>query len=197
MAAEAELESGRPAGADGPPPAPPAPPEGAPPATTRTSAWSTAEVRYSYLVAVTATVFALDQASKSVVMSNMQLGDVIPLVPPVLDFHYITNRGVAFGLFSRFGDVFIPVALVIMLVILGFYRTLRGPRLLLRTALALQLGGALGNLLDRLRFGAVVDFLDFHISAINFYFPVFNLADSAIVLGVGILLVCLTFQGEE
>jgi signal peptidase II len=130
-------------------------------------------------------------------MSNMQLGDVIPLVPPVLDFHYITNRGVAFGLFSRFGDVFIPVAVVIMMVILGFYRTLRGPRLLLRTALALQLGGALGNLLDRLRFGAVVDFLDFHIPAINFYFPVFNLADSAIVLGVGLLLVCLTFQGEE
>jgi signal peptidase II len=194
MAAEAELESGRPAGADGPPPAPP---DGAPPATARPSAWSTAEVRYSYLVAVTATVFALDQASKAVVMSNMQLGDVIPLVPPVLDFHYITNRGVAFGLFSRFGDVFIPVAVVIMMVILGFYRTLRGPRLLLRTALALQLGGALGNLLDRLRFGAVVDFLDFHIPAINFYFPVFNLADSAIVLGVGILLVCLTFQGEE
>jgi signal peptidase II len=197
MAAEAELESGRPAGADGPPPPPPAPPDGVPPATTRPSAWSTAEVRYSYLVAVTATVFAVDQASKAVVMSNMQLGDVIPLVPPVLDLHYITNRGVAFGLFSRFGDVFIPVAVVIMLVILGFYRTLRGPRLLLRTALALQLGGALGNLLDRLRFGAVVDFLDFHIPAINFYFPVFNLADSAIVLGVGILLVCLTFQGEE
>lgn len=194
MAAEAELESGRPPDADG---SPPASPGGAPPATTRRSAWSTAEVRYSYLVAVTATVFALDQASKAVVMSNMQLGDVIPLVPPVLDFHYITNRGVAFGLFSHFGDVFIPVALVIMLVILAFYRTLRGPRLLLRTALALQLGGALGNLLDRLRFGAVIDFLDFHIPAINFYFPVFNLADSAIVLGVGILLVCLTFQGEE
>ena len=194
MAAEAEVDSGRPADPHG---VPPAPPDGPPPATVRRSAWSNAEVKYSYLVAVTATVFALDQASKAVVMSTMELGDVIPLFPPLLDFHYITNRGVAFGLFSRFGDLFIPVALVIMLIILAFYRTLHGPRLWLRTALALQLGGALGNLLDRLRFGAVVDFLDFHIPAINFYFPVFNLADSAIVVGVGILLVCLTFQAEE
>ena len=194
MAAEAEIESGRPADSDGPSPAPP---DGPPPATVRRSAWSSAEVKYSYLVAVTATVFALDQASKAVVMSTMELGDVIPLFPPLFDFHYITNRGVAFGLFSRFGDLFIPVALVIMLIILAFYRTLHGRRLWLRTALALQLGGALGNLLDRLRFGAVVDFLDFHIPAIGFYFPVFNLADSAIVVGVGILLVCLTFGAEE
>ncbi|MGH2371630.1 MAG: signal peptidase II, partial [Chloroflexota bacterium] len=110
--------------------------------------------------------------------------------------HYITNRGVAFGLFSRFGDVFVPVALVIMAVIFTYYRSLRQRRLWLRTALGLQLGGALGNLLDRLRYGAVVDFLDFHIDAINFHFAVFNLADSAIVIGVGILLTCLALQHD-
>jgi signal peptidase II len=83
-----------------------------------------------------------------------------------------------------------------MTVIVIYYRGLEGRRIWLRTALALQLGGALGNLLDRLRYGAVVDFLDFHIDAINFHWPVFNLADTAIVVGVGILLACLTTQQE-
>jgi signal peptidase II len=126
----------------------------------------------------------------------MQPGDVIPIVPPVFDLHYITNRGVAFGLFSRFGDVFVPVAIVIMAIIVGYYRTLRRRRLWLRTALALQIGGALGNLLDRLRYGSVVDFLDVHVEAIGFHWPVFNVADSAIVIGVGILLGCLALQQD-
>ena len=129
--------------------------------------------------------------------SLRRLGDDIPILPPVLDLHYITNRGVAFGLFSRFGDVFVPVAIVIMAVIVGYYRTIQGQRLWLRLALSLQLGGALGNLLDRLRYGAVVDFVEFHIDAINFHWPVFNLADTAIVIGVGILLFCLTTQQEQ
>jgi signal peptidase II len=199
MAVEAEADSGRPLRHDGSTDVPGASTESTPStpsAPARGSAWGSAEVRYSYLVSVAAAVFAIDQASKAVVMLTMPMGEVIPIIPPVLDLHYITNRGVAFGLFSRFGDIFIPVAVIIMLVILAFYRTLRGPRLWLRTALALQLGGALGNLLDRLRFGAVVDFLDFHIPAINFYFPVFNLADSAIVCG-GILAVLLAARGLQ
>ncbi len=167
------------------------------PAGPARSAWNSAEVRYSFLVAVSALVFAADQASKAIVKASMQLGDVIPVLPPVLDLHYITNRGVAFGLFQRFGDVFVPIAVVIMAIIVGYYRSLRGRRLWLRTALALQLGGAMGNLLDRLRYGAVVDFIEFHIDAINFHWPVFNLADSAIVIGVGILLICLTRQNDE
>jgi signal peptidase II len=162
----------------------------------QSATWKSAEVRYGYLIAVAAAVFTLDQASKAVVKSTMELGEVIPLIPPFLDLHYITNRGVAFGLFTAIGDVFVPVAIAIMTVIVIYYRGLEGRRLWLRTALALQLGGALGNLLDRLRYGAVVDFLDFHIDAINFHWPVFNLADTAIVVGVGILLACLTTQQE-
>jgi signal peptidase II len=197
MAAKADAESGRPVGpdsavdgdADGQAGAAAEPIEHA-------SVWESAEVRYGFLIACAALVFAVDQASKALVMASMQLGDDLPLFPPVLDLHYITNRGVAFGLFSRFGDVFVPVAIVIMAVIVGYYRTIRGRRLWLRLALSLQLGGALGNLLDRLRYGAVVDFIEFHIDAINFHWPVFNLADTAIVIGVSILLVCLTAQQE-
>jgi signal peptidase II len=170
--------------------------EGGVTSAAESATWKSAEVRFGYLIAVAAAVFTLDQLSKAIVKSTMELGEVIPLIPPVLDLHFITNRGVAFGLFSAFGDVFVPVAIAIMSVIVIYYRGLVGRRLLLRTALALQLGGALGNLLDRLRYGAVVDFLDFHIDVINFHWPVFNLADTAIVIGVGILLVCLTTQQE-
>jgi signal peptidase II len=153
--------------------------------------------RYGYLALVALLTFVADQVSKAVVVANMSLGDDIPVVPPVLDLHYITNRGVAFGMFSALGDVFVPVAIAIMAVIFWYYRQLRTRRLWLRTALGLQLGGALGNLLDRLRYGHVIDFIEFHIDPINFHFAVFNLADSAIVVGVGILLVTLLFQGES
>jgi signal peptidase II len=158
--------------------------------------WQRPLVRYGFLAGVAGLTFVADQLSKIAIKATMQQGDVIPVIPPVLDLHYITNRGVAFGLFSRFGDIFVPVAIVIMLVIFGYYRSLQERRLWLRVALGLQLGGAFGNLLDRLRFGSVVDFVEFHIDAINFHWPVFNVADSAICIGVGILLACLTLQKE-
>lgn len=158
--------------------------------------WTQPGARYGYLALVAGTVFALDQFTKLLITSTMRLGEVIPLLPPVLDLHYITNRGAAFGLFAGLGDIFIPVALAIMAVIFWYYRSLRERKLWLRTALGLQLGGALGNLLDRLRLGAVIDFIEFHIDAINFRFAVFNLADSAICIGVAILLVCLAVQGD-
>jgi signal peptidase II len=160
-------------------------------------AWRRPLLRYGFLILVAAATFALDQVTKQLIKSSMEPGDVIPVLPPVLDLHYITNRGVAFGLFSRFGDVFVPVALMIMTVIFGYYRSLASRRLWLRLALGMQLGGALGNLLDRLRFGSVVDFIEFHIDAINFHWPVFNASDSAICVGVAILLVCLTFQHDD
>jgi len=158
--------------------------------------WDRPRRRYGYLGLVAALTFIADQVTKAMVMATMRLGEVIPLLPPYLDLHYITNRGVAFGLFARLGDIFVPIAIAIMAVIFWYYRSLRRRRIWLRTALGLQLGGALGNLLDRLRFGSVVDFVDFHIDAINFHFAIFNVADSAIVAGVGILLASLLLQGD-
>ncbi|HEU5319097.1 MAG TPA: signal peptidase II [Chloroflexota bacterium] len=158
--------------------------------------WDSPRRRYGFLALVAVAVFVLDQLTKALVMRSMEVGDVIPLVPPVLDLHYITNRGVAFGLFARLGDVFVPIALLIMSAIFWYYRSLRSRRLWLRTALGLQLGGALGNLLDRLRYGSVVDFVEFHIDPIGFRFAVFNVADSAIVVGVCILLATLLFRPD-
>jgi signal peptidase II len=159
--------------------------------------WRRPALKYGFLAGVAALTLAADQISKVLVQATMQPGQVIPLIPPVLDLHFITNRGVAFGLFSRFGDIFVPVAIVIMAIIFFYYRALQTRRLWLRIALGLQIGGALGNLLDRLRFGSVRDFIEFHIDAINFHFAVFNVADSAICIGVGILLACLTLQQDS
>ena len=158
--------------------------------------WDGPRLRYGFLTAVALVTFVADQVTKAMIMATMRVGDVIPVLPPYLDLHYITNRGVAFGLFARLGDVFVPIAIAIMSAIFWYYRSIRQRRIWLRTALGLQLGGALGNLLDRLRFGSVVDFVDFHIDAINFHFAIFNVADSAIVVGVGILLVSLLFQAD-
>jgi signal peptidase II len=86
---------------------------------------------------------------------------------------------------------FVVIAVVVIAVILFFYRYLLADHLVLRTSLALQLGGAIGNLLDRVRLGHVVDFVDFG------FFPVFNVADSAISVGVALLVLSLVFFGDH
>ncbi|HNT75521.1 MAG TPA: signal peptidase II [Anaerolineae bacterium] len=143
------------------------------------------------LVGAAALVFALDQASKFWVVRTLPPYtpvDVFPWLKPILSFTYITNMGVAFGLFPQLSTLlkFLPL-LVIGLIVL-FRRSIVVTRIWLDLALGIVVGGALGNLWDRLfRGGAVVDFLD-----VNFWpfrqWPVFNLADASILVGVGILL---------
>ncbi len=135
-------------------------------------------------------VLLADQLSKAWVVANLPLQfsvDVIPWLSPILSFTYLTNTGVAFGLFPQFGDLFTILAVVVVGAILIFQRSLPPEDWLLHLALGLQVGGALGNLVDRLFRGSVVDFID-----VNFWpfqnWPVFNLADSAIVVGVALLM---------
>jgi signal peptidase II len=136
-------------------------------------------------------VLVADQLSKAWVVANLPRHvpvDVIPGLQPILSFTYLTNTGVAFGLMPQMGDLFTVLAGVVIVAILYFYRTLEFHGPLVHLALGLQVGGALGNLVDRLFRGSVVDFLD-----VNFWpfqtWPVFNLADSAIVVGVFLLLI--------
>jgi len=105
----------------------------------------------------------------------------VPIVGDLFRFTYVYNRGAAFGILQDQRVVFVGVSLVVIGVIIASYRyfPVTGP--LLHLALGLQLGGALGNLIDRVRLGYVVDFIDLAI------WPVFNLADAGIVIGVGIL----------
>ena len=137
------------------------------------------------LFAVAALVILIDQYTKSLIRSTLALGESfvpIPALSGILSFTHIQNQGAAFGLFPGFSAVFLVVAIVVVLAISFFSGQLVRSSALLRVAFGLQLGGAAGNLIDRLtQQGQVTDFINFHV------FAVFNVADSAIVVGTILL----------
>ncbi|MBN2471354.1 MAG: signal peptidase II [Anaerolineae bacterium] len=149
---------------------------------------------YLLLLAIAAAVILLDQLTKALVVANLGLHEQfapVEALRPYFTFTYVRNTGAAFGLFPSGGMIFIVVALVVTVMIVYFYRTIPDQTPLMRAALGLQLGGAWGNLIDRLRLGYVVDFLDFK------FWPVFNVADSAIVVGVLVLLAAMWWQERQ
>ncbi|HZV84669.1 MAG TPA: signal peptidase II [Brevundimonas sp.] len=133
-------------------------------------------------------VVVLDQATKAWVMSGLDLREVgrVEIWPPVFNFSWVENRGVSFGLFGDGSARWMLSAFSIIVAgALGWW-ALRADRRLLITAIGLIMGGAIGNVIDRIRFGFVVDFLDFSGTGV---FPwVFNVADSAITVGVVLLI---------
>jgi signal peptidase II len=142
--------------------------------------------------------FAVDQVSKSWVVARLEFGQSVDLwswLAPVLRLTHVTNTGVAFGLLPGMGDFFVIVAVVVVSLLLLYYRHLPPGQVVIRIALGLQLGGALGNLSDRLARGSVVDFVD-----LNFWplqkWPVFNLADASIVAGAVLIAVTMVWQEE-
>ncbi len=150
--------------------------------------------RWALFLGVAGLTFIADQTSKRLVLGNLALGEAwnpVPFLRQFVTVTHVTNTGVAFGLFQDHGTFFAIVAIVVVVGIVVFYRYLPTNQIWLRISLGLQLGGALGNLLDRVRLGNVVDFIDFKI------WPVFNLADTAIVLGVAILAFYLLFGEQE
>ena len=132
---------------------------------------------------VLAGVIALDQATKALVVAGIERGERDPILPGV-ELVHVRNRGIAFGLFEDRAGL-LTVVTVVALGLLVVYFALHLSRPLLWLPTGLLLGGALGNLLDRARQGAVTDFIDLS------FWPAFNLADVAITLGVGALLLAL------
>lgn len=142
-------------------------------------------LRNLVLFTIALVVLLADQASKAWVIENIPLNTTYEIFPPLKDIFvltYITNSGAAFGMFPQLSLVFTFVALIVSCVIVWYYRSIPAGQWLVRVSLGLQLGGAIGNLIDRLRFGAVTDLLYIR------YVPVFNIADTAIVTGVGLLM---------
>lgn len=142
-------------------------------------------------------VIILDQWTKAWMISGLELqemGRSIQILPPVLKLTWVENRGVSFGLFGD-GSArwFLSVFSVVVAGVLGWW-ALRTDRRMLITAIGLVMGGALGNVIDRIRFGYVVDFID--VSGIGFFPWIFNVADSAITIGV-ILLIWDSLQSER
>ena len=143
---------------------------------------------------VAAVVLLLDQTTKYLVLRNLALGEMwnpIAFLRPFVSVTHVSNTGAVFGLFRDYGTFFAAVAVVVVVAIIAFYRYLPPREGLLKISLGLQLGGALGNLLDRILLGSVVDFIDFKI------WPVFNFADMAVVSGVSILAYVLLFSTQE
>ena len=146
--------------------------------------------RYSLLVGVAGFVVLIDQITKFWVQKTMRLYESIPVVPGLLDLHYIRNTGAAFGFLSgSHSDFRIPFFILVSVaaigIILFLFHKLEESEVLMPLALSLVLGGALGNLIDRIRLGEVVDFISFHYKA--FHWPAFNVADIGITTGVFLL----------
>jgi signal peptidase II len=148
-------------------------------------------LRDSMLYVLAVLVFGLDQFIKWLVQSHMAVGDTIPVWPSVVSIHYIRNPGAAWGILDQAHWLLVLVALAVIAAVVWIERRHR-PGPFVSVGLALVLGGALGNLFDRVFSGTVVDYV--YLQFINF--PVFNLADVCIDLGV-ILLLWRSFRADR
>lgn len=136
--------------------------------------------------------FTIDQASKFLTVQFFDLGQTLPLLPGVFHLTYVTNKGAAFSLFSNNGGwlKWISLGVSLGLVVLALRANLNRWE---RVGYGCILGGALGNGIDRFVKGEVVDLLDFRL----IHFPVFNLADVAINIGIGCLLIAAFREGRR
>jgi signal peptidase II len=142
-----------------------------------------------YMIALA--VILLDRATKLLIIRTLRLGQGIPVIPGFFDIVFVLNPGAAFGFLATLSEqvrnpLFILISVVAVILIIFYHtRYLRSHRLV-SVALGLVLGGAVGNLIDRLRYGMVVDFLDVHVG--QYHWPAFNVADSAISIGVSLMI---------
>lgn len=127
-------------------------------------------------------ILICDRLSKFLVMTRMVEGESFTLIPSVLYLTYVRNQGAAFGFFQGQVIFLSAVAVLCLLFILTQWKKIMAKGLLVRWGVVISLVGAIGNLIDRVRFGAVIDFID-----VVIFPPIFNVADVAIVLGVGLL----------
>ncbi|MFO7151636.1 MAG: signal peptidase II [Bacillota bacterium] len=137
-----------------------------------------------------AIIFATDQFTKALIKARMVPNQSIPVIDNILHLTYVQNTGAAFSLLKGRIIFFVAVSLAVISVIIYYLIKVPDEKKFFKFALALVLGGAFGNLADRLRFGYVIDFIDFRV------WPVFNVADSAVVIGVILLFYLIMFDRD-
>ncbi len=147
--------------------------------------------RFYFMLSIGLMVVSLDQATKMSIMNSFSLYDIREVIPGFFNLTYLENTGAAFGFLASASGAwkqwfFIGVAVLALGFILFLYSQYCLDKFIYTIALGLIGGGAVGNVLDRVRYGSVVDFLDFYIG--NRHWPAFNVADSAICVGVGLFL---------
>jgi signal peptidase II len=158
------------------------------------SAWR--EVRVRYLLVALA-VFVLDQFTKKLVSQGMMQHQSIEIIPNLLNITYINNRGAVFGLGSNLSSPYLSwilsvLSILSLAVIVMYFLRVSAGNAKMYSGLAFVLGGALGNLYDRLKNGYVVDFIDLH--WFDNHWPFFNVADMSICIGVGLLLLAMSHK---
>jgi len=147
--------------------------------------------------AVITVVIVLDQLTKAMVVDSLSLYESREIIPGFLNLVYVTNSGAAFSLLADVNSpwrhyFFLTIGSAALVGLTIVYWKLRKANWLYSWALALIAGGAAGNLIDRVRFGSVIDFLDIYIG--NYHWPAFNIADSAICIGAGLFLIINIFD---
>lgn len=146
--------------------------------------------QYRWFIGIATIGLLLDQLTKALILASMSLHQSIELLENFAHITYVRNPGAAFGIFADHSlriPFFILVSVVASLGILWYLRREQGGTLRLQIGLSLIFSGAVGNLIDRIRFGEVIDFIDIH--WYQLHWPAFNVADSAICVGVGLLLI--------
>lgn len=139
----------------------------------------------------------LDQWTKWLVVKNMELGERIGVWDPWLGILSHRNRGAAWGMLEGKMWLFTIVTIAVIIGIIYFYHTEAKGKPLFQISLMLLLGGAVGNFIDRLRLGEVVDFVDVLIPVINYHFPIFNIADAALTIAVVMLFITILLEERQ
>ena len=143
------------------------------------------------LVATAALVFVADQATKALVVAGLDYGERVDVIGDFVQLWHLRNTGAAFSLLPGATWLFVPVTILALGMVAYFHRQFRDRGPWIHVLLGVILGGALGNLTDRLRLGYVVDFVSVGIGDLRW--PAFNVADPSVVIGIGLLVVYLTF----
>ncbi len=156
--------------------------------------------RYSYPFFIGGGTLLLDQLTKVWIQNSFRLYEMKAIIPGFFDFYYVFNTGAAFGILSKTSPAFripffIGISILAIGIILYLFHKQEESEIMAPLALSLVLGGALGNLIDRIRLGKVVDFLLVHYK--DFRWPAFNVADIAITVGVALLILRMFFFTEN
>jgi signal peptidase II len=139
-------------------------------------------------------VVAADQISKLLIQSNLAYNQSVSIIGDILNFHFIYNRGGAMGTSIGPSWVYTILTLFALFFIIRYFTSSKSDGAFAKFSLALILGGAVGNLIDRLRMGKVIDFIDFGIPGINFRWFTFNIADAAITVGLILFAISIIFH---
>ena len=154
-------------------------------------------MRATVILAVTAVViYVADQVTKALIVAGLDVGERVQVIGDLVWFWHLRNTGAAFSLLPGAIWLFIPITVIAIGMVAWFHRQFRERSPWIHVVLGAVLGGTLGNLTDRLRLGYVVDFVSVGIG--NLRWPAFNIADPSVVLGIGFLVLYLTFvDGRE